>query len=914
MNLKRTFLFLLCFVLIAGATHAQRLTGTIRGTVIDESGQALPGVTVTLIGEALIGGAQTSSTEADGGYRFPALPPGSYKVSFSLEGFQTIVHDQVRVVLGTTIEENVTLYLSKISEEMIITGETPTIDPTKPGFSTNYTQEYIENTPTTRFSFFDFVQMAPGASPMRFDNSAFSHSILGSNTNENMYQMDGIDLTSATTGAAWPFPSTDIIEEIEILDIGAPAEYGNYAGAVVNVVTKSGGNQFHGDANFYWQTEALTGENAEIDGIPFHRSKYVDGSAQIGGPILKDKLWFYGGWQSRREHFSEPGTPEDSPVKEDDDRYFFKFTYDLNQQNKIVGGLHNDYYSIPFPVSITQPIETVLKETGNNPTPNVMWTSVLNDKTFLEVRYAGFYGKDIGEPQNGVYASGHSDLYTGYYSQGILSWYDGDLWKSQVSGKVSYYAEDFLKGDHDFRFGVQYTNAGSDYIYAYTNGVKYYDYDGAPYLAYFQSPYHIGANINSIGMFADDTWQLSDSLTLSLGLRFDHSTGNIPDYPLLDSAGNDTGTTIPGLGKVATWDVVSPRIGFTYQFPFKKATQIRGHYGRYYAGMLTTYLQFAGPARSRIDSFLFNEETGQYDEPVFSLDPASQVGIDPDLKNPYTDQFAIGFDRELTTGMAIGASFIYKRGEDYIGWLNTVGQYEEVPFFDPVTGNTINVFNQINDPLTDNFFLITNPDFFFSRYKGFLVSLTKRMTDKWTMSGSLTISKTEGFHAGSSLGPSDDQDASFFQGSNQQYGQDPNDYINGEGLLNGDRTYIFKMQGTYDLPWDMSVSGNYSLMTGRPYAATLTVTGLNQGAKDIFLESRDGSRRTSTVNLLDLRLGKTFYLGESFKIAVAMDILNVFNDDAFYDVGSTLFDSPVFGVGSIFVPPRRLMLSGKFGF
>jgi hypothetical protein len=112
----------------------------------------------------------------------------------------------------------------------------------------------------------------------------------------------------------------------------------------------------------------------------------------------------------------------------------------------------------------------------------------------------------------------------------------------------------------------------------------------------------------------------------------------------------------------------------------------------------------------------------------------------------------------------------------------------------------------------------------------------------------------------------------------------------------------------------MSLSGNYAVMTGRPYAATLTVTGLNQGARDIFLEERDGSRRTSTVNLLDLRVAKTFYLGERFKFTASMDILNVFNDDAFYDVASTLFDSDVFGVGSVFVPPRRLMLSGKFGF
>src|SRR6185503_3214634 len=178
-----------------------------------------------------------------------------------------------------------------------------------------------------------------------------------------------------------------------------------------------------GDANFYFQSQGITGNNAEIDGIPFHRDQYTDLTAQVGGPILKDKLWFFGGVQTRREHFSQPGTPHESPVKEDDDRFFFKFTYDVNQANKLQFSLHNDYYNIPEPVTVTKPLESALVETGSNPTPNVLWTSTLNDKTILEVRYAGFYGHDVGKPQNGVYASGHYDFYSGYYSGGILSWY-----------------------------------------------------------------------------------------------------------------------------------------------------------------------------------------------------------------------------------------------------------------------------------------------------------------------------------------------------------------------------------------------------------------------------------------------------------------------------------------------------------
>ena len=922
--IRRQLLLILCFVLLTSAAYGQRLTGTIRGHVYDDEGAPLPGVTVTIISDALIGGPQTVFTVNDGGYRFPALPPGVYKLTFELEGFQTIVYDEVRVVLGTTIDQDVKLSLSKVTEQLVITAETPLVDPTKPGFSTNYTQEYVENTPIARFTFFDFVQMAPGSSPMRFDNTAFAHSILGSNTNENMYQMDGTDLTSALTGAAWPWPNTDIIEEIEILDIGAPAEYGNYQGAVVNVVTKSGGNEFHGDAKFFFQTQDLTASNAEIDGIPYHRDQYTDFTFQMGGPVKKDKIWFYGGVQTRREHFSIAGTPPESPVKEDDDRYFIKATWDVSQKNKIQFSLHNDYYDIPESVTFNKPIEAALVETGSNPTPNVLWTSSLNDKSILEVRYAGFYGHDVGEPQNGVYASGRYDFGTGIYSDGILSWYDGDIWKSQVSGKLTYFADDFLKGDHEFRFGAQYINAGTNYIYAYTNGVKFYDYtysyDGYSYTyqyAYFQTPYHTGGDINSIGFYVDDTWNLSDSVTLNLGLRFDRSTGSIPDFPELNGAGEETGNTIRGLGRVAEWNVVSPRLGFTYSFPWERATQIRGHYGRYYQAMLTPYIR----NRARIEGYAFNEETGAFDILQFVGDP-SQFAIDPDLKDPYTDQFAIGVDRELAKDLAISASYIYKRSRDFVGTINTGGVYEQVPFEDPVTGQTILVFNQINDPTTDNRFFITNPDFFYETYRGFLVSVTKRGTN-WQLTGSLTISETEGFHAGSGIGPYEDQDSSFFPFDNSVYGLDPNDYINADGLLNGDRTYIFKLQGTYQLPWDLSLSGNYSALTGRPFARQIFVPGadiggvLNQGGRTIFAETRDGSQRTDDINLLDLRLEKNFLISGSWNVAITADLFNVFNDNAFLDVATTLSGpgtEDTFAVPSLFVPPRRLMIGAKLKF
>ncbi len=134
-----------------------------------------------------------------------------------------------------------------------------------------------------------------------------------------MYQLDGVDITAAQSGAAWVWPSTDIIEEVQVIGLGAPAEYGNYQGAVFNVITKSGSNKFLVNGNYYWQPAAVTNTNVKLESpdtgemLGFNRDMYQDFSIMSGGPIMKDKLWYFGGLQYRWDRFSEPGTDPKFP-------------------------------------------------------------------------------------------------------------------------------------------------------------------------------------------------------------------------------------------------------------------------------------------------------------------------------------------------------------------------------------------------------------------------------------------------------------------------------------------------------------------------------------------------------------------------------------------------------------------------
>ncbi len=237
--------------LVFGITplSAQTTTGTLRGTVTDTSGAVLPGATVELTGVA---GTQTAVADANGQYRFQALTPGVYALKATLDGFKAILMDGLRVEVGRTFDVDLRLEVGGVAEIITVTGESPLVDTSQSAVTVNYNQELIQSTPVLRFSVFDYFQMTPGISSTQVQDSTTS-SAFGSNTNENQYQIDGTNITSPTAGQMWPYPNTDIVAEMELVGVGAPAEYGNMQGAVFNIVTKSGGNAMKGLFNWFSQ-------------------------------------------------------------------------------------------------------------------------------------------------------------------------------------------------------------------------------------------------------------------------------------------------------------------------------------------------------------------------------------------------------------------------------------------------------------------------------------------------------------------------------------------------------------------------------------------------------------------------------------------------------------------------------------
>jgi hypothetical protein len=908
----------LALLLMSEAAMAQIVTGALRGTTRDESGGVMPGVTVELSGPALIGGPKVAVTDERGEYRFPGLAPGVYAMTASLSGFQSIRREGIRVEVGSQFDVDFPMKVGGLAEVVTVEGAVPLIDTSRSAMTTTVATELVESTPSARFTFFDLAYMTPGVSTARFDNSASRASAFGANVNENQYQLDGADITAAQTGAAWVWPSTDIVQEVQVIGLGAPAEYGNYQGAVFNVITRSGSNTFTTNANFYWQPTKLTGTNAKLENpdsgdiLGFHREQYRDFSLQVGGPVKKDRLWYFAGAQVRHDYFSEPGTNPDWPKMEKDWRYFGKTTWQLSTNNKINAAVEYDANEIPRTVSVTSPYEVGGAEVGHQPVPNLSWTSVISDTTVVDVRYAGFYGVDKWKPNSGDYTTpGHYDTATSVYSINSPSWYDGNVWKTQVSGKVSHYIHD-MAGSHDLRGGVQYLRGGSDYKQGYAGGMTYYDYKGQYDELIVQNAYHRDSVMWNIGAFVDDTWNVTNHLGLTLGLRYDHAVGSVPDYEELDGLGNPTGTTIDNPGKVVTWNNISPRVGANIRFDKAGKTIGRIHYGRFYSQLQTRIYRDLNRAVAPATTYSLDPVTGQRLSVISVTDPT--VGIpelQDNLKAPYTDQISFGLDRELGYDISIGGSFIYKDAGDLIGRTRPYATYTEVPWsYTDRNGDarTATLYSQDNTDAVGNTVRVFNQPRFYQKYRGLVLQANKRMSHNWMLLASLTLSKSWGLNAGSAS-----RDPGVQQSSNTgTFGRDPNDFINADGVLTGDRNYMFKMQGAYNLPFGIELSGDYQLLAGRPiFTAIRTPKGLlNQGRLYIFdVPKNDETLRAPKLNLVDFRAEKDFKLGKRVKASVAVDLLNAFNDDSFYEVASTVVptstEPPEYLQGITFVPPRR---------
>jgi len=881
-------LLALLLVALPLAYSQSKDTGAIVGTALDEEKAPLPGVTITLSSPQLMG-VRTVVTGADGSFRFPALPPGNYVVTAELSGFTSVRRENIRVSTTVRLTIDFTMKLATIEEEVTVIAESPTVDiKSSETASVSLGDDLLRNIPYSNFAM-DILNLAPGV------NNDVAY---GASDNTGIaWQMDGVDVSDPEAGSAWVFMDPHIIEEAKIMGIGAAAEYGNFTGIIFNLITKSGGNEFSGhfEGDFQgkleakpkglWGTENNQAYIDDFPGLSSPATELWEVGGHLGGPIMKDKVWFYLGAHYFRRKNYVTGFPE--PVDYKMPRLFAKINAQLTPSTSIMTFYENDVYNgINRGADARVSPEACVNQESPDDVGNFSLTQIITPKTFFDLKAAFFVGYYYLEPEVGRDISGHWNDTPGVTIRKTESsgwFYLADRARYQANANITHYAEDFIHGNHDFKFGVEFeygkvrSRSGytgpNHWYYIDLYGVGYYGYTyNGPYLAYQYEGYDMNSRYTRIEEFVQDSWKVSDRLNVNIGIRLSHFRG-----------------TVKGVsGAVYSNFRFAPRIGFTYDILGDKTTILKAHFGQFTEAMLTAYHDRLNPDSA------FSDYVGYYFLPPpgdnqwhewFRIEHESLYTFDPDIKHPYMNQFTASIERELFRDASFSVTYIYRDWKNIMGPIDNLAIWAPVVITDPENpATTYTIYEQTNpdeheyviknikegDPGIGS----NNP---YRRYWGFEFMFNKRFSNKWQLLASYVYSKAYGT-------------------TNNEFADDigwggdvesPNFWINADGNSTYDPTHMLKLQGTYVLPFGVYLTGYFRAITGNAWTRRIRSRPLDQGRVTFFTEPR-GSNHYPISKILDIRMEKTFMLAEKFRLGLMVDVFNVFNDDTITSWGTRI--------------------------
>ena len=910
--MRRRVLFLVTACLLhTHAAGAQTLTGMVIGTVKDAEGGVLSGAVVRISSPALIGGPATLTTNDKGQLRFPALPPGHYVLDVEARGFTPYREEHIRLGAGATIERTVVLSVAGIEQSLVVEGSGSRLEARGSGFETRFGPEDLKAIPVRRFSMFDFVRAAPGVSPTSPGSvSTNSVSVFGSGTNENTFLIDGTNFTCPCSGEARSEPGVDFIQEVQVQSVGASAEFGNMQGGVINVITRQGGAHLLYDAAYYGQTAALTSQPVALTyaapGQPksgYERARYRDVTTNLGGPVVRDRLWFFAGYQHLRDYDSQPGTDPAFPRTYEQDKFFAKLTWRLTPGMQLLQSFHDELWVNPELPTFVKPFEATQRRHASVPAVTFgHLTHTLSPNTVWDVRAGRFVFTRKDDPSTGSLTTpSRFERTTGVFSGAPQTFGGLTLIRTTVKGTLNHYRPRLLGADHQWRIGGQLERGEHRLSTIIPTGVRYVDNNGRLFQTVSSDPSIAGGVFVTAAGFVSDAITVGNSLTINAGLRFDHSRAISQDLPMLDPQGRETDGIVRGLGTLYTWNVWSPRLGVTMKLTGDGRTVLRASYGRFNQGVLTGELAPFHPAATPTTTVTFDPVTNNATTVV--VDPKKNLRLDPGTRTPRTDEYSIGVDREIGGGFAVATAYVRKDGGNFTGWTDIGGQYENQTR--PSNGRSVPVLVLVNSP-GDRRFLLTNPPGYGLSYNGLVMAVDKRRSHGWQAFGSYTLSRASGLQASSGATAAGSQVSTIAGAPYLTFGQDPNSLTNARGRLPNDRPHMLRVMGSLDVPrTGLVIAANVQYFSGKPWAAAAQIA-LPQGDTRILLEPR-GSRRLSSQTLVDLRVSRTIAFAGSNRVELLLDILNALNDTAEEGLATENLGSANFGLGAAFIDPRRAM-------
>jgi len=874
------------FLLASLPAAAVELTGQIRGVVVDTDGLAVPSVELVLTSEKMQGDARTNSGP-DGQFRFVGLPVGEYRLQASMAGFQPKAIT-VRVAAGLSANVDVELSTAMAGEELIVEEEAAIVDVTSTRTGAVLTKEMLRDIPNAGRDYQGATALAAGV----VSNGSGNPNMRGGLSYGNQYYVDGVNTTDPLTNTFSMNMNFDAIEEVQVITGGMDAEYGRAMGGAVNVVTRSGGNEFHGDVQVLYNNTAmqvyqpLPEEEGQEDDV------YDDFQLAInlGGPIKEDKLWFFTSFQMNRvlstlsvpETVTRPEGFEQMQTERWASKYLFgKITWKPNADHRVwvhaqtdptnIDNAEGSYYTLPNAETWWQQ-GGWLASLGHQWTPGsqtIVDAQLSTSRTYIN--YMPIQWRDcteweaVGQIAEGNCTSHGSDLdsslgswvaydYGGFsYGEAQSAYYTRRA-RTSFNAAITRFAS--LMGDHQMKLGLQSDFLGSYSIYeGYDTGEVAYQHDGDPTNLEGYTPAEIFIANNKweselggalVSVYLQDAWQPVSRLTLRPGLRLDNSrfTNNIGEV-------------------VIATTTLSPRFGAAFDLTGDQRTSLYAYYGRFYDSGFLEIADLLSKENGGGAWYPWADQAGDWSDTA-SYGFGSEFLVHEDLRVPYSDEFDVGLNRDLGGGWAAGVNFTYEMGRNLF-------EDDEVNLIWNDDGTA--VIGSRDGTGLDRYRLRT-PDEAFVNYTALEFTAEKAFEERWGLLASYTWSRAYGRER-------DDLTYGLASGTFDIAPQQEYEV----GLMPYDIPHSIKIAGSMREPNAMEVGTrtalgyifgwNFTMRSGWPYRPVY----FNPYYYGWYnsKETIDGSYRLPAVSSLDLKTGLTIAQGVT-TWDLTLECFNVLND------------------------------------
>jgi hypothetical protein len=882
-------------------TSAQLAQGELRGTVTDESGAVLPGLTVTAV-HVETGTTRTAITGENGSYLMPSMPLGTYRVTAELPGFATVVREGFRLSVGETVTINFTMKVAQLQESVTVSGAAPLVDTKRSELTGHVDPEQVQQLPLNGRNWLDLVSMVPGARGNLGDIRAGS-----SGSDAARYQMDGLSVTGQGTGGETQSYSQEVVGEVQVLTNRYDAEYGRVTGAVVNAVTKAGSNTFRGSDYYYLRDAKMNAANWLTGTVtPLHQAQP---GLTFGGPIVRDKAFFFVGYEYQTADITNRPTTGNAT---------FDVNVDAPQSRHLANVRLDDQLSNSHRLFLrTNPFLENRTEEGvggrntasagdnyhaYNEDGLVGETWIVNDRLVNEVRAGMFYfhkqlAAIVAEPRLSF-----PSAIIGPASNNP-QWWREQIY--QINESMSYFRPS-KHGDHRMKGGFQYQRS---YYQGELPSASYGQFnfakdpanifDSSTYAAptsFSQSlgDFHYNYLNPAYGMYFQDDWSLGARFTLNLGIRYDLE-------PSVTNPGYEVPAVQSGTRSVP-YTNIAPRFGFAYDMHGDGRSVVRGGIGRYYGNILLNIPM--NEVRNRNNQVQITVLNPSFTNPLQGLSfdqlltkPRNLVIMSNDYQAPRQDQVSIGVAQQINSRFAVQADVVHLHGA-FLPMSDSINFFENttlgVPINPTVAGRPYPRYVNITEYLTTGS----------ARYDALQVGATQRRTanGRFEIQGSYTLSWTK-----------DSTDANRFGTVNN-----PFNIADEYAVAANDQRHRVVGNATAYLPFDINFSAIVFVGSPRPIAIGTSLDPFGSGAGrwvgvqgDVL--PKNGARALYWDKKVDLRLVKNVRVFGRSNLQGMLDIFNVFNT-ANYDpsaygsqFGTKTYLQPAYS-SNLFYQPRMLQI------